>query len=43
MLLNRRTVMEEETNEKSKILYTILIILICTVLGIFLAQYLAQK
>ena len=35
--------MEEETNEKSKILYIKLIILICTVLGIFLAQYLAQK
>ena len=43
MSLNRRTVMEEETNEKSKILYTILIIVIGTVLGRFLAQYLAHK
>ena len=28
--------MNEETNERSKIIYTILIILICAVLGIYL-------
>ncbi len=32
--------MDEETNEISKILYTILIILICIVLGIYLGKLL---
>ena len=32
--------MDEETNEISKILYTILIILICIVLGIYLCKLL---
>ena len=32
--------MDEETNEISKILYTILIILICVVLGIYLGKLL---
>lgn len=30
--------MDEETNEISKILYTILIILICAILGIYLGK-----
>ncbi len=30
--------MDEDTNEISKILYLILIILICIVLGVYLAQ-----
>ena len=32
--------MDDETNEISKILYTILIILICIVLGIYLGKLL---
>lgn len=32
--------MEEETNETSKILYTILIILICIILGVYLGKLL---
>ena len=32
--------MDEETNEISKILYTILIILVCIVLGIYLGKLL---
>lgn len=30
--------MDEETNEISKILYTILIILICAILGVYLGK-----
>ena len=30
--------MDEDTNEISKILYTILIILICVILGIYVAK-----
>lgn len=30
--------MDEETNEISKILYTILIILICVILGVYLGK-----
>ena len=30
--------MDEETNEISKILYTILIIIICIILGVFLGK-----
>lgn len=30
--------MEEDTNEISKILYTILIILICVILGVYLGK-----
>lgn len=30
--------MDEETNEISKILYTILIIIICVILGVYLAK-----
>ena len=30
--------MEEETNEISKILYTILIIIICIILGVYLGK-----
>lgn len=32
--------MDEETNEISKILYTILIVLICVILGIYLSKLL---
>lgn len=32
--------MDEETNEISKILYTILIILICIVLGVYIGKML---
>lgn len=32
--------MDEETNEISKILYTILIILICVILGIYIGKML---
>ncbi len=35
--------MNEETNEISKILYTILIILICIILGIYLGKLLINK
>ena len=30
--------MDEETNERSKIIYTILIILICAVLGVYIGN-----
>ena len=30
--------MDEETNEISKILYTILIIIICSILGVYLGK-----
>ena len=30
--------MNEETNERSKVIYTILIILICAVLGVYLGS-----
>lgn len=32
--------MDEETNEVSKLLYTILIILVCIVLGVYLGKIL---
>lgn len=34
--------MNEETNERSKIIYTILIMLICAVLGIYLGTTLIK-
>lgn len=34
--------MDEETNEISKILYTILIILICMVLGVYIGTLLVK-
>ena len=35
---NRGNYMDEETNEISKILYTILIIIICVILGVYLGK-----
>ena len=34
--------MNEETNERSKIIYTLLIMLICTVLGLYLGSILVK-
>ena len=34
--------MNEETNERSKIIYTLLIMLICTVLGLYLGSTLVK-